>query len=294
MNWEDVRLFLALSQSGSARATAAGLGISHSTVSRRVEQLEQDLGTRLFDRDVSGYRLTAAGETMMRSALRAEDALLAAERQLHGRDAELRGEICLTTSDVIATRLIMAELVEFSQRYPDIDLNVIVSYDLFDLGRREADVAIRFMRPGGKPPEELVGRRLVTATSCCYASDAYLALHDPSDATSQARWIGWDDSERFPGWVRSSPFPHLPAHGKLNNVMLQADAARLGMGLAVLPTFLGDSTDGLRRIPGCEPYPNFDIWILSHPDLRDTARLRIFRKYLNEVFVRKIPMLTGG
>ena len=293
MNWDDVRLFLALAQSGSARSAAATLGISHTTVARRVEQLEQNLGTRLFDRDVSGYRLTASGEIMTASAARAEDALLSAERQLHGRDSELRGEICLTTADIIANHLIMPDLVQFGRRYPDIDLNVLVSYDVFDLSRREADVAIRFMRIGGKPPEDLVGRRLVTATSGYYASDEYLAAHDPWAQESDARWIGWGDAERYPDWVRSSSFPHLPACGSLNSAMMQAEAARHGMGLAVLPSFLGDRYPGLSRIPGCEPYPNYELWMLSHPDLRDTARLRIFRKFIAQVFRDKKALLTG-
>ena len=293
MNWEDVRLFLALAQSGSARATAAALGISHTTVSRRVEQLEQDLGARLFDRDVRGYRLTAAGETLLSSAVRAEDALLAAERQLHARDAELRGEICLTTSDVIANHLIMPDLVRFTRLYPDIDLNILVSYDVFDLSRREADVALRFMKVGGHPPQDLVGRKLVTAASCYYASDQYLTEHDPWQKDSSARWIGWGDGERYPAWVRSSPLPHLPAYGLLNNAMVQAEAARFGMGLAVLPCFVGDAVAGLRRVPRCEPYANYELWMLSHPDLRDTARLRTFRKFIAGVFEQNKALLTG-
>ena len=225
-NWDDVRLFLALAQHGSARAVAESLGMSHTTVSRRAAQLEASLGARLFDRDVGGYRLTGAGETLMQSALRAEDALLTAERQLQGRDAELSGEIRLTTSDVIANYLLMRDLVAFTNQYPEIDLNVLISYDAFDLGRREADVAIRFIGRGRAPPEDLVGRKLGAAASCYYASKAYLAEHYPWTKGGGARWIGWNDEERFPDWVRESPFPELPAYGKFNNGMLQAEAAR--------------------------------------------------------------------
>ncbi len=241
MNWDDTRLFLALARSGSARATAVEQGVSHSTVTRRVDQLESDLGVRLFDRDVRGYRLTGAGELMLKSAVRAEDALLTAERQLQGRDAQLTGEIRLATSNIIAMYLIMDDLVEFTRLYPDIDLNVMISYDSLDLSRREADVAIRIMRLGSSPPEDLVGRKLVTIKNCYYASDAYLAENDPGRADSDARWIGWDDIERFPAWVKTSPFPNLPVYGRMNDVMLQAEAARCGLGLTVLPCFFGDS-----------------------------------------------------
>ncbi len=293
MNWDDTRLFLALARSGSARATAAEQGVSHSTVTRRVDQLESDLGVRLFDRDVRGYRLTGAGELMMKSAVRAEDALLTAERQLQGRDAQLTGEIRLTTSNIIATHLIMDDLVEFTRQYPDIDLNVLISYDLFNLSRREADVAVRMLRLGSSPPEDLVGRKLVTIKSCYYASEAYLAEIDPRSADSTARWIGWDDIERFPAWVKASPFPNLPVYGRLNDVMLQAEAARCGMGLTVLPCFFGDSVEGLRRIPHCEPYLSYDLWMLSHPDLRDAARMRTFRAFAADVIDRKRTLLAG-
>lgn len=293
MNWDDTRLFLALARSGSARATAAEQKISHSTVKRRVDRLEADLGVRLFDRDVHGYRLTGAGELMMKSTLRAEEALLTAERQLQGRDAQLSGEIRLTTPNVIAQHLIMDDLAEFTRLYPDIEMNIMISYDLFDLSRREADIALRVLRLDSNPPEGLIGRKLMTMNSCYYATEAYLAENDPNRENSRARWIGWDDFERFPVWVKESPFPKLPVYGRMNDAMLQAEAARCGFGLTVLPCFFGDCIEGLQRIPGCDPYPSYDLWMLSHPDLRDAARMRKFREYIAAAIDRKKPMLAG-
>ena len=293
MNWDDIRLFLALARHGSARAAGETLGVSHTTVARRVEQLESDLGTRLFDRDVRGYRLTGAGETMLISARRAEEALLTAERQLQGRDTQLSGEVRITVPDIIATHLIMEDLVAFTEQYPEIDLQMLISYDVFDLARREADVAIRIIGEGRLPPEDLVGRKLVTIASCYYASPGYLENHDLKNKNNDARWIGWDDEEHFPVWVKQSPFPDIPARGKLNNAALQAEAAKQGMGLATLPCFVGDSIEGLCRIPDTEPYMNYDIWLLSHPDLRDAARLRTFRNFIVEVFENKRSLLTG-
>jgi len=230
---------------------------------------------------------------MMKSAIHAEEALLTAERQLQGRDAQLSGEIRLTTANVIALQLIMDDLAEFTRLYPDIDMNILISYDLFNLSRREADVALRILRLDSKPPEGLIGRKLITMKSCCYASDAYLAENAPTSSNSTARWIGWDDLERFPDWVKASPFPRLPVYGRMNDAMLQAEAARCGFGLTVLPCFLGDSVEGLQRIPGCDPYPNFDLWMLSHPDLRDAARMRTFRAFIAASIERKKPLLVG-
>ncbi len=293
INWDDIRLFLALARHGSARAAGEILGVSHTTVARRAEQLESDLGTRLFDRDVRGYRPTGAGETLLGQAQRAEEAIITAERQLQGRDTQLSGEIRLTAPDIIATHLIMKDLVTFTRQYPDIDLQVMMSYDVFDLARREADVAIRVLGEGRQPPEDLVGRRLVTIASCYYASPDYLEKHDPSNKQSGARWIGWGEEEQFPDWVKASPFPDIPARGKLNNAAVQAEAAKQGMGLATLPCFVGDTTEGLCRIPNTEPYDNYEVWLLSHPDLRDAARLRTFRRFIAEVFDTKRPLLTG-
>jgi DNA-binding transcriptional LysR family regulator len=283
-NWDDIRLFLQLTRQGSARAAAAALGVSHSTVVRRVENLESSLGVRLFDRDFTGYRPTAAGETLLASAISAEDALLAADRQLQGQDAQLTGEIRLTTPDALASHFLMPHITDFCRQYPDIEMTLLVSYDLLDIARHEADVAIRILGLDKKPPEDLVGRKLATATSCYFATEEYLQEHDPWKKDSTASWIGWNDEERFPDWVQNSAFPHIPARGKMHNVLLQASAAKSGHGLAVLPTFIGDLTEGLVRIPGCEPYDNYNIWMLSHPDLRDTARQRTFRAFVAKTF----------
>jgi DNA-binding transcriptional LysR family regulator len=293
MDWDDVRLFLELVRQGSARSAAAELGMSHSTIVRRVERLEASLAVRLFDRDFTGYRPTAAGETLMTSALAAEDAILAADRQLQGKDATLAGEISITMPDIIANYLIMEDITEFSKQFPDIDLTLNVSYEVFDLARREADVAIRAMGEGRSPPEDLVGRKLTRACSCYYATEAYLDEHKPRSKKTSARWIGWGDEEAFPDWVLNSGFPHVPAHGKFGNAMVQATAVRAGMGLASLPCFVGDALPDVIRIPGCEPYENYDIWMLSHPDLRDTARYRKFRAFIADAFEAKRHLLLG-
>jgi DNA-binding transcriptional LysR family regulator len=293
INWDDVRLFLALAGGGSSRATANRLGISHTTVSRRVEQLEASLGTRLFDRDVNGFRLTGAGETLVTQATLAEEALIGAQRRLQGRNAELKGEIRVTAPDAVVLDLLMDELVGFVRRYPEIDLNLMLSYNAFEIARRDADIAIRTIRQGRPAPEEPPGRKLVTAASCYYASADYLERHDPWASDTNARFIGWSDSERFPHWVRDSPFPHVPAYGNLNNVMLQVSAAVAGMGIAALPCFAGDAALALRRVPGTRPYDSYDIWLLSHPEPRQTARLRMFRKFIIEVFETKEEVIRG-
>lgn len=293
IDWDDVRLFLELTRRGSARSAAQALGMSHSTVVRRIERLESDLGARLFDRDFTGYRPTPAGQTLLDSALKAEEAILAADRQLHGSDASLSGEITLTMPDVLAYFFLMPELVTFTERYPEIDLKMLISYDVFDLARREADIALRLYRQGHMPPEDLVGRKLQAVWSCYYASETYLEKHDPAAKDPTARWIGWGEDDPYPEWVRNSPFPDIPAYGYLNNAMLQARAVQCGFGMGTLPCLVGDALPGVIRIPGCEPYSNYVLWMLTHPDLRDTARHRVFREFIADLFRDRQDKIQG-
>lgn len=293
IDWDDLRLFLELTRHGSARGAAQALGLSHSTVVRRVERLESNLGARLFDRDFTGYRPTPAGETLLVSAQRAEEAILTADRQLHGQDAKLTGEITLTLPDILANYFLMPELARFTEQYPDINLRMLISYDLFDLSRREADIALRVYGADRMPPDDLVGRQLVNVHSCYYATEAYLECHDPWAPDLTARWIGWGEDEAYPEWVRNSAFPNIPAYGYMNNAMLQATAAQYGFGLATLPCFVGDCLPGVIRIPGCEPYSNYNLWMLTHPDLRDAARHRAFRTFIADTFLEHKDRLMG-
>jgi DNA-binding transcriptional LysR family regulator len=185
------------------------------------------------------------------------------------------------------------ELRTFTDAYPQISLSVLVSYDLYDLARREADIAIRFIGGGRKPPDDLIGRKLGGISSCYYASEAYLDEFDLRSENNTATWIGWGEEDLHPAWVKTSPYPNAPIRGHFNNVMLQASAVENGLGLATLPCFVGDAIPGVIRIPGCEPHANYDVWMLSHPDLRDAARHRKFRAFIVDLFEQKQSTLLG-
>ncbi|WP_299618265.1 LysR family transcriptional regulator [Pelagibius sp.] len=290
MDWDNLRIFLALAQQKSVRGAAGALGVSHSTVSRRIESFEDSLGVRLFERLPDGFVLTPFGEDMMQTARRLEEAVNGLERRVLGQDARLRGDLRVTMPDLLAAKLLMPDLVAFGKRYPDINLEVAISYTPFDLGRREADVAIRITRD---PPEALVGRKIITYARATYASRAYLAEHDPVAEPDSVTWIGWDDRSRHPRWVRETPFPGAPVRGRLNNAMVQLAAAKAGMGLAMLPCFMGDTEPDLRRVPPGKPEPAWDIWILTHEDLRATARVRAFMDFMAEAFLGHRDLLEG-
>jgi DNA-binding transcriptional LysR family regulator len=293
MDWSDLRIFLALARRRSVRSAGKLLAISHSTIARRIDIFEGRLGVRLFDRQTTGYTLTAAGEELLRTAERVEEDINGAERRLVGQDGRLRGEIKVTMPDVLATHLLMPDLAAFATTYPEIELEVIFSDDALDLEHREADVAIRFVPPGRSPADNLLGRHLASVAQSVYATPGYLSRHDLDADPPTACWIGWADRAPFPQWVRESPFPNVPARGRLYNVAIQLEATKQGMGLGMLPCFLGDCEDLLMRVPGAAPGPLFELWVLSHEDLRATARMRAFRDFIAEAIVRQRDLLEG-
>jgi DNA-binding transcriptional LysR family regulator len=289
MDWDDLRIFLAVANAGSVRGAASRLGVSHSTVSRRINGFEKQLGVRLFDRLSAGYALTPAGEDIVGLGTSVGTAIDEIERRIVGQDSRLTGEIRVTAPDLLACSLLMPDIEAFNRRYPDIDIELSVSYVPADLGRREADVAIRITET---PPEHLVGRRVGRYASAIYASNDYLAEHDLDDH-STLHWIGWNDAGRFPEWVRDSTFPDVPTRGRFPNVMVQLAAARAGLGLAMIPCFMGDPDSVLVRVAPDPAGPVHEIWVLTHPDLRDTSRIRAFMRHVADCFAGKRDLLSG-
>ncbi|TDJ40550.1 MAG: LysR family transcriptional regulator [Gammaproteobacteria bacterium] len=289
MDWDDLRIFLAVADAGSVRGAATRLGVSHSTVSRRIDGFEKELGVRLFDRLSAGYTLTPAGDDIVGLGTSVSTTIDEIERRIVGQDSRLTGEIRVTAPDLLACSLLMPDIEAFNRRYPEIGIELSVSYVPVDLRRREADVAIRIT---DTPPEHLVGRRLGRYASAIYVSNGYAAEHDLDDH-STLHWIGWNDLNRFPEWVRESAFPNVPTRGRFPNAMVQLAAARAGLGLAMIPCFMGDPDPALVRVVPEPSLPDHEIWILTHPDLRDTSRIRAFMRHIADCFARRRDLLSG-
>lgn len=290
MDWDDLKYFLAVARKGSIRGAAVALGVNHSTVSRRIDACERKLGVRLFERLPSGYLMTPAGEDMMESARRMEEEAAAIDRRVAGRDKRLSGPLRVTMPDAIAQKLLMPDMAAFSDNHPEIELELMISYAFADLNKREADVAIRVTND---PPGHLVGRRIVKYAKAIYASHDYLARHDPTGDPASLSWIGWDCTVPDPQWVRESAYPRAQVRNRAHHVMVQVEAAKAGMGLAMLPCFVGDTEPELRRLPAAEPVPDREIWLLTHEDLRNTARVRRFLDCMAEALLARRDLLEG-
>ena len=290
MVWDDLRIFAAVAREGSIRAASRVLQVNNATVSSRIRGFEERLGARLFDRTPGGYAITAVGEEILTAANRIEEEVYGVERRVLGQDARLSGDIMFTATHSALLRLLMPDLAAFMELYPDVTLELDMSYQIANLSARDADVALRVT---GRPPEHLIGRRVAQIAQAPYATPDYLAAHDIVDDPASARWIGWDDFVPHPEWVRNGPLPETPVHGRVSSDVGQLEAAKAGVGIALLPCYLGDTDPALVRVPPGLPMGSHEFWMLTHKDLLATARIRTFWDYMLEVMKRRKPLIEG-
>jgi len=290
LNWDDLKYFLTLVRMGSIRAAAKELGVNNATVSRRIRLFEERIGSRLFNRLTGGYAITAAGEALVDSAERIEREVFEIQRRIVGQDAKLSGDIKFSATHGFVLKLLMPTFARFMRHYPDVRLEVDMSYATVNLSAREADIALRVTKG---PPEHLIGRKIARFGKTAYATPAYLDEHDICADPGSARWIGWNDHVPFPEWVRNSAFPHIPVFGRFSSDMSQVEAAKLGLGISMLPCFIGDRESALIRVPPGEVTSSHDLWLLTHRDLLSTARMRTFWDFLVAALKSYKPLFEG-
>ncbi len=285
MDWDDLKVLLALARKGSARGAAQELGVSNSTIGRRLDDMERDLGTHLFDRTPDGYRMTAAAEQLLPVAEHVEELVLGAERRVTGEDQLLEGSIRLTMPGVAGMGFMMRRLAAFAEQYPGIELQFVPSFDMLDLSRREADIAIRTMPAGVKPPEQLIGRYLCPMTASTYVHRDLLDPDLPEDV-SHLSWIGQEPAGQRRDWLAHTAHPELPVRHAISNVGLQLDAIRARMGMAFMHCYAMHDYPEVVRVPGAPIVHVGDMWVLTHRDLRLSARMRVLREIIAEEFER--------
>ncbi len=288
-NWDDLRVFLAVARAGSLSGAARMLGVNHSTVFRRIGAFEEALAVRLFERLPNGYLLTPAGEALRDGALRVEEEITSLSRKVTGQDLRLSGTVRVTTIDMLAFGLLPRHLAGFRDAYPGIELEVVVSNAAVSLSRREADVALRV---GNAPPEVLVGRRVGLLAFAVYSSVGYRTRRPESDLAVHD-WIGFD-SEHEALVRRFARFlPEVQPALRTNSVAAALSAATAGLGLAPLPCGLADLEPDLVRVAPLPDDFTLDLWLLTHEDLRRTARIRAFLDFLANALTAEASLLEG-
>ncbi|WP_208278970.1 LysR family transcriptional regulator [Massilia oculi] len=271
MEWNDVRIFLAVVRSGSFGEAARTLGVSHPTVGRRIKALEDEAEQALFRRTRDGLVLTDAGDGVLALAESMENSALAMERRLAGNHERLEGILRISSAEWFAGYVLAPVLAELTRRHPAVVPEVIASYRLLDLSRREADVAFRLV-PFSEP--DIVQRRLMSIPYGLYGSaDTASALQ--ADPASVGLILMNTAQSHFPdvAWLLDR-FPSSRRVFTSTSRAVQAQMCLRGMGIAVLPRPLGDALSGLQRIDLPDRPPSRDIWVGYHHDLRHMDRLR--------------------
>jgi DNA-binding transcriptional LysR family regulator len=275
LDWDLLRYFLAVMRSGSLRQAAQQLGASHPTVRRRLLALEEQIGFRLFDRGSETFQPTAEALALQQHAEAVETSVHAFTRCADNADPRLEGSIQISAPDLVMSDLLAEDLAAFKKRWPQIILNVETTYELANLGNRDADIAIRLGPRESLPNQNLLGMKAATV---------YAAIYGHGD-----HWLGWEDQAQQVEMIKSSPFADVPIQGIINNVYVQRAACQAGMGICMLPCFFADGFLE-RRI---KPEPVADIWVLVHPDLQQNPRLRLFRDAIVKAFKRHRAKLEG-
>lgn len=282
LQWDDLRVVLAIAEAGSLSGAGRRLGASHATLFRRLNAIERRLGVALFERSRTGYAPTPAGEDLAATATRVETEVLGAERRVVGRDLRLSGTVRVTTTDTLLMGLLSPIFAEFQRAHPEITLEVAISNQLFNLSQRDADVAVR---PSAAPPEHLVGRPAGRIAQAVYAR----AGGSPDAWVGPDRHLGY---AALDAWMAKHDVNERCCY-RVDTMLGMYAAAREGVGRAVLPCYLADGDPALTRID--EPLPELatELWLLTHPDLRRVARIRAFMAFVAKALAERTALLDG-
>jgi DNA-binding transcriptional LysR family regulator len=294
MAWDDLQYILAVAEHGSLAAAARALKVNHTTVLRRINAFEKAQGVRLFDRLPAGYALTAGGEELLAAARSMAEVVSALERKLAGRDLRLEGSLRVTTTDTLMASILPEVLAEFHTAHPGVQVELSVSNLMANLTRRDADVAIR---PADEAPETLIGRRVATVGFAVYGSPAYLSRRRKAKSLTDHRWLAPDDSlagSAIGRWMRKD-LSDAEIVLRSDSFVSLRQAAVAGLGLVALPCYLGDTTPGLKRL---KPQPptgmRTALWVLTHEDLRRTARVNAFMAFIAQALAARRKTLEGA
>ena len=279
LDWADLQYFAAVVRSGSIAGAARALRVNHSTVLRRIASLEAALGVRLFDRLPGGYALTTEGNELNEQLAGLDEQVDAAQRRLTGRDAAITGTIRLTTTDTLLHGLLIPVLARFQAAHPGVQVQVAINNSFSSLTQREADVALR---GSNRPPPNLVGRRVGDIQTALYASRAYLKSLGRQAGIASYRWVATDESLAHleqAKWLRKHVDESRVAM-RVDSLVGMVDAVVHGLGAGLLLCPLADARSELVRLAPPDPALDTQVWILTHPDLRQVARIRAFTQFV--------------
>ena len=295
-DWNDLKYFIAIARSGSTLAAARTLRLSQSTVHRRLEELEKQLGQQLVVRHPTGYRLTELGEELRSYAERVEQTTTDFERRASAWGKDVRGTVKVTCPDEVGSRILASGLVDkFHSRYPGSRVEFVMSDRNLDLAKGQADIAIRGVTP---TEDALVGRKIADSSWAVYASKSYVdrygGIKRPEDINhhSVVLFDGRMRDHRSAQWLRSIA-PNARIAARANNMPAMLLAVRSSAGIAPLPVIIGEKDDALVRILGPIQDIATPFFLLMHQDMKRTPRVRAFFDFMIEELPRLRSLLSG-
>jgi DNA-binding transcriptional LysR family regulator len=296
-NWNDMKLVLAIARAETLSGGAVALGINHSTAFRRLNALEEKIGARLFERLPGGiYHATAEGERVATTAERVETEADALSRDVLGRDARLTGALRVTSSETLAYSVLTTQLARFRLAHPGIVVELVIDNRVLNLSRREADIAVRVSRP--KEPD-LHGRKLADIAWTIYgapelvATQGTIAIDDQLLGRDFISWGAEVTGLAAPDWLADRVEASRIVY-RSNSLINQFTAAKAGVGYALLPCYLGDVEPGLvRALQTPAAVLTRELWIVTHADLRKTARVRAFFEIVGDGLASQGALFAG-
>ncbi|MGH7103884.1 MAG: LysR family transcriptional regulator [Acetobacteraceae bacterium] len=291
IDWDDIRYFLAAARGGSVRSAAEHLRVNHSTVLRRIAQLEERLGTHMFEKLPSGYRLTDAGEEVLEFAEQMEASSNRLETRVFGRDQSVRGLLRVALPPTLATHLLMPDFADFARLHPEIELEILSGDDPVNLTNRQADVAIRVVFDRSTLPLNLHGLKGPELFGGVYMTRDLRASWR-AGAPDPIRWIV-RNKDGVSDWARKGDISASGVPFVATDAVAQILAVRLGLGMAALSCFIGDADPLLARVPGTTLRQFGTLWLLTQGESRKTKRVRLFTEFISRSLTAHAPLLKG-
>ena len=286
MDWNALKLFLAITESGTLTGAARHLGINHSTVFRRLNSFEKAVGGRLFERLSRGYELTAMGEELLSVARKIATSFDDLERHIVGKDIQPKGIVKITAPNNIAYRYLPRYLAEFNQTYPDIYIELLVSNLELNMTNRQADIAVRAT---SAPPEHLVGRKVRSIKWSVYTSKVYkekFGLPSKIDDLKEHLLIGATGSMRnLPAFIWQEKNLADQIRTRCDDLVAMASFVETGQSLGFLPD--DQQRPDLEKLFVLEPGKTSELWLLTHPDLRHVERIKLVMQHLAKSFAEE-------
>ncbi len=288
IDWEDIKTVLYLVKGGSLAKAGAQLGVNYTTVARRISRLENALDQQLFLKAKAGYIATEAGLRVAEAAEGMEKQDHSLRRYLMAAQEPSTGLLTVTAPPLLVGPYLAKVIKMFNAAHPNVGINIRATNSTLDLNKPEADIAIRV---SNTPDENLVGQRLAKQRVASFASaELAQALQDDPGAT--IRWLGmtyWTS----PPKASLKHYPNAEIAFRFDDMSALIGAVQNGLGVARLPMFLGNATNGLVQVPILQPQSYWDIWVLTHNDLRTAPKITAFKEILIPYFKKKAPEFWG-